>query len=170
MAVHVESPQERAADERSPDAGEREFVNRFLAGDRAAFARLAALHEARIGRLAWRLLGWRGEVEDVVQEVFVKCLENLPRFRGESSFATWLTTLTINECRRRRRRLGYWLNFFRASPQPEGPHSPADALALLGERSLRVQAAIRALPAGYREVIVLRYLEEMEVVRLGRVA
>jgi len=169
MTVKADSPEKRPAGP-APDAGERQLVDRFRAGDRAAFARLVEMHEDRIARLASRLLGWHGEVEDVVQEVFVRCLEHLPKFRWESGLVTWLSTLTINECRRRRRRLWSWLSFFhRNALERSDSHMPADALPMQQERSECVRHAVRELPAKYREVVVLRYLEGMEVEEICRV-
>src|SRR5262245_50155020 len=69
------------------------------------FEQLVAQHQSRVARLAQRLLGWRdADVQDVVQEVFVCAWAHLASFRGESSIETWLTRLTINQCRSHRRR------------------------------------------------------------------
>ena len=72
--------------------------------DVSAFGGLIAEHERCVAGLAYRLLGWRADVEDVVQDVFVAALENLPRFRGECRLATWLYRITVNQCRRQRRK------------------------------------------------------------------
>jgi RNA polymerase sigma-70 factor, ECF subfamily len=148
----------------SSDAEDRALVGRFVKGDRAAFAELVRRHQARITRLAFRLLGWRGEVEDVVQEVFVAALQSLHRFRGQSSLATWLMALTINECRRqRRKRMLRWMFGLRRKVEPASMNAAADESAIGAERSAQVQRAVRGLPLRYREVIVLRYLEEMNI-------
>ena len=131
----------------------------------ADFEQLVADHRERVTRLAYRLLGWRDEVEDVVQDVFVSAYANLEGFRAESSVATWLTTITVNKCRSHHRRRFLrirWLADARRSATPRrGP--PAEAEALGRESFEQVRRAVRALRGRDREVIVLRYLEEMSV-------
>ena len=119
---------------------------------------LVATHQDRLRRLAYRLLGWRGgEVDDVVQDVFLAALKHLPRFRGESSVSTWLTAITINRCRtaHRRRRLKRLLGWKSQIDPAEAWSRPADE-----EIAQRVREAVRALPPRDREVIVLRYFEQ----------
>jgi RNA polymerase sigma-70 factor (ECF subfamily) len=128
----------------------------------ASFEQLVALHEPRVRRLTHRLLGWRagGDVDDVVQEVFLVLLKKLDSFRGESSLATWLTRVTINRCRTQQR--SRWFRLPRRRPphfSDEGP--PADQDAQRNEVNARVRTAVAALPGRDREVIVLFYLEEL---------
>jgi len=133
---------------------------------RVSFDRLVAEHQARIGRLAQRLLGWPdADVEDVVQEVFIAAWKNLAKFRGDSSVLPWLTRLTINACRRyRRQRLLRLALLTRLAEHKTtaGPPGIGDAIQR-DERLAQVRSAVRRLPAKYREVIVLRYLEELDV-------
>jgi RNA polymerase sigma-70 factor (ECF subfamily) len=128
----------------------------------ASFEQLVALHEPRVRRLAHRLLGWRGggDVDDVVQEVFLVLLNKLDCFRGESSLATWLTRVTINRCRTHQRTRWLRLRLHRPPHFSEaGP--PADQHAVRDEVNARVRSAVAALGARDREVIVLFYLEEL---------
>lgn len=147
---------------------ERDLVARCLKGDRSAFGRIVELHQARVARLAWRLLGWKGEMEDVVQEVFVKALENLHQFRGQSSLGTWLAAMTINECRRQQRKQLLRLMLpGRAREEKQEP--AADQGPMVGERARLVQRAVRGLGSKHREVVVLRYLEGMEIEEIAEV-
>ena len=83
------------------------------AGDPAAFDGLVCTHQERITRLVHRLLGWSSDVDDVVQDVFVDVLRNLPRFDGRSNVLTWITRIAINRCRSHQRRQWLRLKFFR---------------------------------------------------------
>jgi RNA polymerase sigma-70 factor (ECF subfamily) len=135
------------------------------------FDELVAEHRTRVARLCYRLLGWREDIEDVVQEVFLAALKGLPRFRGESAVSTWLTRIAVNACRSYLRKRLPWLRLFaqrHADPEPCLDRSPEGELANR-ERFERVRAAIRGLPVKYREVIVLRYLEELPVSDIGEV-
>ncbi len=133
-----------------------------------AFERLVELHQRRITRLVQRLLGWSGDVDDVIQEVFVSAWRGLPKFRGQSGIETWLMRIAINQCRRHRRRSLLRMAFQRRLALQWRPlESAADPLAQ-DERLARVRQAVRKLPPRYREVIVLRYLEGLEVDEIMR--
>ena len=73
-------------------------------GQRDALDALVREHHASVTRLAYRLLGWRGDVEDIVHDVFLVAFKKLRHFRRESSTWTWLAAITINRCRSQRRR------------------------------------------------------------------
>ncbi|MCX5684274.1 MAG: sigma-70 family RNA polymerase sigma factor [Planctomycetota bacterium] len=104
---------------RAPGAVRREddedanLVGRFLRGDGAAFDQLVKAHQDRVARLAYRLLGWSGEVDDVVQEVFLAVFKNIAGFRGDCRVSTWLTAITVNKCRSARRSRLLRLDFLR---------------------------------------------------------
>ena len=128
-------------------------------------------HSERIGGLCYRLLGWNADVDDVVQEVFLAAYEALPTFRGESKMSTWLTAIAINACRNHLRKRKRWLRWFTVQ---KTEHSPVVALpagqALADyETHAEVRAAVQELPQTYREVVVLRYLEELEVADIAGV-
>lgn len=67
-----------------------ELVHAAKAGDLAAFEELATRHERQIYSLAYRILQNPHDAEDVTQQAFLSAVENLAKFREESSFATWL--------------------------------------------------------------------------------
>jgi len=134
------------------------------------FERMVSDHRERVARLAYRLLGWRDEVEDVVQEVFLAALRNLGRFRADSTRSTWLTAITVNKCRSHLRRRLLRLRFFERSPQRVArPVGGAEEAALERESFEQVRRALQKLPARYREVVVLRYLEEMPIAEIAEV-
>ncbi len=138
---------------------------------RPSFEQLVADHRQRVTRLCYRLLGWRADVEDVVQDVFLAVLRALPEFRGQSSVSTWLTRIAVNKCRsylRKRVALLRLVTGPRAGRKP-GIGQPADRGLLDDERFERVRHAVRKLAPKYREVVVLRYLEEMSPAEIGDV-
>ena len=143
------------------------LAERFAAGEPAAFDELVAIYQPRITRTVFRLTAWgrRGDVEDIVQEVFLAALTHSQRFRGSASLSTWLTAIAINKCRSHRRRLSVlWRRFVQASPKeteaagrmPSGEDTLSSA-----ETSARVRSAVAALPPRDREVVVLRYFEHL---------
>ncbi len=141
------------------------LVARFRRGEDSAFDRIVEVHGAEVAALAYRLLGWRQDAEDVVQEVFIAAFKGLKRFRGACSLRTWLFTITISKCRTQRyRRL---LRFRQVTMDEEDLHPSsergAEGPVLDAENALRVRKAVRNLPAKYREAVALRYLQGMEI-------
>jgi RNA polymerase sigma-70 factor (ECF subfamily) len=72
------------------------LVARAASGDTAAFRTLYERHRADVARLAYRMVGPRADLEDVIQEVFVQVFKSLRDFRGQSRFSTWLHRVTVN--------------------------------------------------------------------------
>jgi RNA polymerase sigma-70 factor, ECF subfamily len=140
------------------------LVERFCRGEDSAFDRIVEVHGAEVSALACRLLGWSGDADDVVQEVFIAAFKGLRRFRGDCSLRTWLFTITVSKCRTHRYRRVFRLR--RVAVDDESPHLSCDRSAEVplvdAENAVRVRTAVRALPAKYREAIVLRYLQGME--------
>lgn len=72
------------------------LVRRAAAGDPEAFRALFVRHKSDVSRLVYRMLNAPGDLEDVVQEVFVQVFRSLKDFRGQSKFSTWLHRVTVN--------------------------------------------------------------------------
>jgi RNA polymerase sigma-70 factor (ECF subfamily) len=77
-------------------ADEASLIARAAADDTAAFRELYERHRAVVARLVYRMLGGRGDFEDVIQEVFVQVHRSLKDFRGQAKFSTWLHRVTVN--------------------------------------------------------------------------
>lgn len=143
---------------------EQALVERFRRGDDSAFDRIVEQHAAEVAALANRLLGWPGDVDDIVQEVFVAALVGLKRFRGASSLRTWLFTITINKCRRHRFRLFRRLRTvtLEKADVVESRDRGGDKAAMDQEVFAGVRRAVQTLPQKYREVLALKYLQGLE--------
>lgn len=147
------------------------LVKQFNQGNESAFDRIVEQHSADIAVLANRLLGWRGDVEDTVQDVFLAAFLGLKKFRCECSLKTWLFTITINKCRslKYKRKLG--LRFF-SQTADKASAVPANAEGkdpMDDETFSRIRRAVAALPAKYREPVVLRYLQELPTDETARI-
>jgi RNA polymerase sigma-70 factor, ECF subfamily len=75
---------------------EERLIARAAADDRAAFRELYVRHRGDVARLVYRMLGGRGDLEDVIQEVFVQVHKSIKDFRGQAKFSTWLHRVTVN--------------------------------------------------------------------------
>jgi len=84
----------------TPTSGNREIdhelVLRAQRGDKRAFGLLVDKYQRKLGRLLSRMIRDQSEIEDVVQESFIKAYRALPNFRGDSAFYTWLYRIGIN--------------------------------------------------------------------------
>jgi RNA polymerase sigma-70 factor (ECF subfamily) len=147
------------------------LVERFRRGDESAFDRIVEQYSADVGALANRLLGWPGEVEDVAQDVFLAAFLGLKKFRCECSLKTWLFTITINKCRSYRyKRLRRLRQFSQAADKALLPSAPTEHDSPMDAETFdHVRSAIAALPAKYREPVVLRYLQELPTGEIGRI-
>ena len=124
---------------------------------------VVAVHSGRLRRLCRLLLGDEHEADEVLQDVFLKALEAYGRQGPPRDWGPWLTRITVNACRDRRR-AGWWRRFRRWSEQIEtvplmdaGP-SPED-LVIGSETRGRIWREFRSLPDRQREVFVLRHVE-----------
>lgn len=153
-----------------------DLARRLAAGGADALDELVALYTPRLTRLVHRLLGWRRDgVEDVVQEVFLAALINAKRFRGESSLDTWLSSIAVNKCRSRQRRYRLLWDRWVGCPRAPAP-APADAPSrdapighglALNETAGKVREAVGALSPRDREVVVLRYFDELSAAEIA---
>jgi RNA polymerase sigma-70 factor (ECF subfamily) len=75
---------------------EDRLIARAASDDTAAFRELYNRHRSDVARLVYRMLGGRGDMDDVIQEVFVQVHKSLKDFRGQSKFSTWLHRVTVN--------------------------------------------------------------------------
>jgi len=145
------------------------IVEQCLRGEVEAFAVLVQRYRDRLYSHAYYLTGDADEAADLTQEALVRAYCHLPRFRLDAKFAPWLYRIATNLCASWRRR--HKLRPFSAEEnldeadvqnpfQPEASANPVERYERL-EFQESVRRAVRALPLNFRQVIVLRYLEEM---------
>jgi len=129
-----------------------------------AFETLISQTSADISRLANRLLGWPGDVDDIVQEVFLAAYTGFEKFRGESDTKTWLFSITINKCRTVKYKKILRLKFLERFSEKyrDRVESGASERPIKDEISNAVRKAVSKLPVKYREAIVLKYLQELK--------
>jgi RNA polymerase sigma-70 factor (ECF subfamily) len=136
---------------------DRELIDRYLNGDRAAFCRLVERHQDLVYNLCRRTVGVVEEAEDLTQEIFIRLLDKLEQWRGDAKFTTWLYRLALNHCRDYLRR--------KRPETIEPPDSPADLMlgpemqAEAHDFRDRVQAALMTLTPDWRAVVFLRDIE-----------
>jgi RNA polymerase sigma-70 factor (ECF subfamily) len=138
-----------------------------LSGSEKAFRRLVERYHPTVFAVVRSVLGDRDDVEDVVQEVFIKVYRGLSKYRGDSKFSTWIYRIARNES----------INAVRKnviSGQPiedtviEAPSStrPDEQMGRNAERA-RLERYLGQLDENYRTVLELRYLGERSYAEIG---
>jgi RNA polymerase sigma-70 factor, ECF subfamily len=158
------------------------LVRAAQAGDLQAFETLVARHQKRMLNIAYRFIDEYDEACDVVQEAFVSAYKHLDSFRGEAKFSTWLTTITVNYARNRLQQLktkkgheAYSLDDPIDTPDGslmrDPPSDEPSALRRLEQEELRqrVQQCVKKLEPDFREVLVLRDLQDFSYEEIGAV-
>jgi len=169
----------RPVDEECEDG---ELVSAFRSGDPGAFEILVRRHQKTMLNLAYRMLGNYEEACEVVQDAFVAAHRGLPLFREEARFTTWLTAITLNQARNRlaslasrRRNEAFSLDAPIPTAQgdvfPDPPSRAPSALELLEDQAVKrqVEGCIQALPRDFREVLVLRDLQDHSYLEIGAI-
>lgn len=133
------------------------LVSNFLRnGSETAFRELYRRHTPKLYQLALRLLGGiEHDAEEAVQETWLNAVEAMPAFRWQAALRTWLTTITINSCRKRLRMRNLGMSYIEPEQLDKVP--VAENLRFL--QRIDLEQAIAALPDGYRAVLVLHDVE-----------
>ena len=152
---------------------EAELVRRALARDGSAFRAIMQTHNRKLYRIARSIVRNDSEAEDVVQEAYVRAFSHLESFRGDSTLATWLARIVMNEAlgRVRKQRPTVDLETIEAHrPEAEIIQFPRSGNSDDPERTMAqrqilrlVEQATDALPEVYRTVFVTRVIEGMSV-------
>lgn len=156
------------------------LVSASQQGDLNAFETLVARHQKRMLNIAFRLTGNYDEACEVVQDAFVSAYKNIRTFRGEAKFTTWLTTITVNlsknrlkQIQSRKRHEAYSLDESVRTGDGEmavdPPSREPSVLDRLEKQDIRdrVQDCIKALEPDFREVLVLRDLQDFSYGEIG---
>ena len=161
-------------DQHASTSTEAETIAAILAGATHLYHNLIRPHERSVYMMALSYMKNEADAEDVAQEAFVKAFRYLlATFRAEAKFSTWLISITLNEAKNRLRRQTTFRMESLDDLQDES-HGitpallrdwvsiPSEALERREVRSL-IQAAVEELPNIYRQVFLLRDVEELNV-------
>jgi RNA polymerase sigma-70 factor, ECF subfamily len=118
--------------------------------DADAFVRLVREYDLQHRRLAFRLLGDRDRMDDVLQDAYARAFRALPKFRGEAALGTWLYRIVYNACLDELRRSGAR----KEVPLDEWRDRNLERTDHVEER-LDLEAALAALPVELRAVVLL---------------
>jgi RNA polymerase sigma-70 factor, ECF subfamily len=159
---------------------DEEIVRRVRAGDSAVFEILMRRHNQRVYRVVRAVVKDEADVEDVMQQAYINAFTHLHQFEDRSQFSTWLIRIALHEAFGRRRRVQ------RAETTTARSHSDVDddrgefmdtlaspeadpeRQAYAQELHRLLEAAVDALPEGYRAVFMLRDIEGLSTSETGK--
>ena len=157
----------------SPATSDETLVAVAKSGDRSAFAELWNRHSRTAFQKVFQIMKNEADAEDAAQEAFLKAFRHLATFRAEAKFSTWLISITLNEARSRLRQRKVLKLQSLDEPLDEQRHvSPAllrdwrEVSTQTLERQevrLLLERAIACLPLTYREIFLMRDVEELSV-------
>jgi RNA polymerase sigma-70 factor, ECF subfamily len=160
----------------SPQASTRseaEMIAAIITGDTQLYHELIHPYERSVYVMALSYMKNEADAEDVTQETFLRAFRNLASFRGEARFSTWLISIALNEARiRLRHQSVVRMESLDESHNEDNTLSPAllrhwreipSEIVERAEVRKLIHAAIEALPSIYREVFVLRDVEELSI-------
>jgi RNA polymerase sigma-70 factor (ECF subfamily) len=142
-------------------------VDRVLAGDVQAFEGIVRRWQGPLVNMAWRYCRDRSRAEELAQEAFIRAWRGLAGWRRDSSFSTWLFALAANVYRSDLKRFPTVTLPIDEAPEPSRPAMQHHALAAQ-QSADTVRRAVLALPARYREPVILFYFHEMDVAAVAR--
>jgi RNA polymerase sigma-70 factor (ECF subfamily) len=143
-------------------------IRRVQRGEIALFEIVMRRYNQRLYRIIRSILGSDSDVEDVLQEAYLKAYGHLGQFEGRSSFATWLTKIAIHEASARARKGRRFQPLEVAVGDDESPVAELRSAlpdpeqdASRHEVKRLIEEAVDHLPDTFREVFVLREIEQM---------
>ena len=166
--------------ETDPPVDEARLIEEVRSGNAEAFEYFVRKYQARVTRVAYRLLRDTGEADCAAQESFLRAYQKIREFREGSTFETWLTRICINWCKDRlkRRRL---VLYFHQAPRDDadedgglhdfashGDPSP-ERRTLSREIRLKLSEAMKTLSPRQRTIFVLKHFEELSIPEIAEV-
>ena len=151
---------------------EAALISAILSGEREKFHDLIRPYERQVYLTALSLVKNETAAEDVAQEAILRAYRKLAGFRGDAKFSTWLIAITLNEARTRLREEKRAALDSLDSNDEDGTYTPAQLTdwrelpsEVLEREEIRLimQQAVAELPVSFREVVILRDMEELSV-------
>lgn len=139
-----------------------ELVQRAIAGEHEAFGDLVRRYERLVLAIAWNQLRNTQSAQDVAQDTFLTAFRQLGQLRDPALFSAWIARIAIRCCHQVRKKQPT----IAGRPLSEPVAIPLDPL-VLHEQSDRVLTAIQQLPEQEHDVVILRYFEGYDLIKIA---
>jgi RNA polymerase sigma-70 factor (ECF subfamily) len=170
---HPTIPSSHLAEQRPNESRQEDarLIKEALGGHQPAFERLKQKYHDSVYHLIYRMVREKDDVEDLVQEAFIKAFLSLASFNDQYAFSTWLYKIASNNCidyLRRKKLATFSINKPLESNDseytfevPDSTYEP-DREIIERQKQRLFEEAINSLPPKYRRVIILRHGEEKD--------
>jgi len=148
--------------EYSDDISNSELVKKSQLGDKNAFEELVRRHQELVFTLAYKLTGNRELANDVAQEAFIRAWKAIQKFRGDSTFSTWIYRITVNTAwtLRKKAKKHYSLNIDDTQePVVIDEKKDPEFLAINSDLSAVLKKALDQIPVEQRIIVELKNIE-----------
>lgn len=145
---------------------EADIIDEILNGNKEKYVLLMKKYNQRLYRICRSYLKDEAEIEDVMQDAYIKAYQNLSSFQGRAQFSTWLTRILINECLMRlkkMKRISLVNNDEKSEAMNFTDKKNPETESMNKELKNLLETAIDALPEKYRSIFVMREVEKMSI-------
>ena len=138
------------------------LVKESIAGNPAAFSTIMFLYKKRVEAVGKRFFYNQNDIDDFVQEVFIKVFNSLSSFKGESKFSTWLTRIAFNTAlnSKTRTKNADTLDTAESDNLPSGYDSPEEA-EMKRITKLAIHQSVKELPEKYAQCVEMYFFMDM---------
>ncbi len=144
------------------DVSNSELVKKSQLGDKSAFEELVKRHQELVISLSFKLTGNRELANDVAQEAFIRAWKAIGKFRGDSTFGTWIYRITVNTAwtLRKKAKKHYSLNIEDTQePVIVDEKKDPELVAINSDLSLVLRKALNQIPLEQRIIVELKNIE-----------
>ena len=144
------------------DVSNSELVKKSQLGDKSAFEELVKRHQDLVFSLSFKLTGNRELANDVAQEAFIRAWKAIGKFRGDSTFGTWIYRITVNTAwtLRKKAKKHYSLNIEDTQePVVVDEKKDPELVAINSDLSLVLRKALNQIPLEQRIIVELKNIE-----------
>ena len=144
------------------DVSNSELVKKSQLGDKSAFEELVKRHQELVFSLSFKLTGNRELANDVAQEAFIRAWKAIGKFRGDSTFGTWIYRITVNTAwtLRKKAKKHYSLNIEDTQePVVVDEKKDPELIAINSDLSLVLRKALNQIPLEQRIIVELKNIE-----------
>ena len=147
---------------------EEELIHRSQAGDMTAFELLVERHMTTLARTAYLATRDRESVQDVMQEALIQIWKDLPSYKPHGSFRAWTLKILLNKARKHYRKKQVNTVPLEAATELSGDSDGLEEMVERSEQTHHLRRAYDLLSADHREVLILRYYNELTVPEIAR--
>ncbi|MBS4197307.1 sigma-70 family RNA polymerase sigma factor [Lederbergia citri] len=135
----------------------------------ALLHQLMLKYGSELKRITYLYVNDRMECEDIIQEVFITCYQNMGNFRHEASYKTWLIRITINKCKDHRRRWSIRNLIYKPKINSLNTSQSSENIYIQLQHTNEIIEQIASLSGKYKEVLILYYYQEMNMREISEV-